>query len=163
MPINPRTRAVKRTSRHNENILANPAELKEQMRMQKLAQIGTDPSVKGMSNAHYAAQMKNIERRQLNNQSLRDNYGENNNSVDPQVTYASLNHLHGPTKRSTEIDNSRETLYAPISYVVHGPRKQSAFKGKSSKNPTNGGARKKTRKHKKESNSRSKKSRKVRK
>lgn len=160
MPVNERQAGLRRDSKTGESTHADPAELREQIRMQKLAQIETDSSVKGMSNAHYAAQMANAGQ-QYTSEGRNYNNEENNNSGDPQVTYASLKHLHGPTKRSTEANNSRETLYAPISHVVHGPRKQSAFRGQLPKKST-GGARKKTRKHKKESRTKSK-SRKLRK
>ena len=153
MPLK-RHYAIKQDSRYNENTHANPAELREQIRMQKLAQIETDSSVKGMSNAHYAAQMANAGPSYT---TIGSNY--NNNSGDPQVanqtygTHAKLSHLGGPTGNHGPRSNG--TVYGEFSYVPKGFNPTSstrkAVKGRPSKNRINGGARKKTRKHKKES------------
>jgi hypothetical protein len=103
-----------------------------------------------MANAHYAAQMANAGPSYTTR-------GSNYNFNDPHVgnetygTHAKLNHLHGPTGNPGPRSNG--TLYANSTDLrvikgVRGRDESGAVRYKSETKPV-GGARKKTRKHKK--------------
>lgn len=141
----------------NQRIFNNPTNVMRQAR-------GLNSNnAKAMANAHYAAQMANAGPSYTTR-------GNNYNFNDPHVgnqtygTHTAVS-LGGPTNLST-MKQSNGTVYANTS-TMHFPSgvrgRQSAVRGRTSSTPKSvGGARKKTRKHKKESRTKSK-SRKLRK
>jgi hypothetical protein len=169
--LRPREGAIRRESRAAESTRETLEAVREKVRRERFNEKSN--AARKMVHNHYNAQMKNIRNREANNQSFRNLYGE-----DPQAgnntTYSNhviLNHSHGPTNFSTQVNHSQNTQYATVmlggphnvNYEPKGVRGDREERGAVRYKPKPvGGARKKTRKHKKESRTKSK-SRKLRK
>lgn len=152
----------KRDPTSGNNMMQNLESVREQVRSARFNPQSN--AVRNMINMH----RENYPENGRIDYGLHPHYGEDE---DPQAaanqtygTHAELN-LGKPTNRSTRrvVTNSNKTVYDNV-YGPKGPRKQSAVRGRPQSflaKPV-GGARKKTRKNKKESRTKSK-SRKLRK